>query len=386
MEKRILFVDDEPGVLDGLRNVLRGRRKQWDMVFACGGPAGLEEIERAPFDVVVSDMRMPRIDGATLLTRVRELRPETVRIVLSGQSDRETALRSVFVAHQFLAKPCEAQAVAETIARACALKELLSEDALRAAAGDISSLPPAPGVYFALNEVLANPSSSIHDAAAVVARDVGLTAKILQVVNSAFFGLMRKVTTVNEAAALLGTATLRSLALSLRAFPSPAGVSEQKLKSLQRHSLLTASIARIVVPDKRSKDAAFIAGMLHDIGCLVPTRAGGVVGSADDAFPETSHARLGAYLLGIWGLPHAVLEAVAHHDAPMAVEHTGFDTLDAVYIASTIATELAPALWAERGEKPIDLEYLAGRGITPEQVESWRIEARAILNSLPDLG
>jgi HD-like signal output (HDOD) protein len=385
MEKRILFVDDEPGVLDGLRNVLRGRRKQWDMVFACGGPAGLEEVERAPFDVVVSDMRMPRIDGATLLARVRELRPETVRIVLSGQSDRETALRSVFVAHQFLSKPCEAQAVAETIGRACALKDLLSEDSLRAAAGDISTLPPAPGVYFQLNEVLSNPSSSIHDAAAVVARDVGLTAKILQVVNSAFFGLLRKVTTVNEAAALLGTATLRSLALSLRAFSTPKGVTEQQLKSLQRHSLLTASIARIVVTDKRSKDAAFIAGMLHDIGCLVPTRSGAVA-AADDAVAETSHARLGAYLLGIWGLPHAVLEAVAHHDAPMMVEHTGFDTLDAVYVASTIASELAPALWAEPSEKAIDLEYLAARGITPDQIESWRIEARAILVALPELG
>jgi HD-like signal output (HDOD) protein len=215
---------------------------------------------------------------------------------------------------------------------------------------------------------------------------VGLTAKILQVVNSAFFCLPRKVTTVREATALLGTATLRSLALSLRAFSAPRGVSEEQLKSLQRHSLLTASIARIVVSEPKSKDSAFVAGMLHDIGCLVPTRSGRAVGATDEGVAETSHARLGAYLLGIWGLPHAVLEAVAHHDAPMTVEHSAFDTLDAVYIASTIASELAPALWAEPGEKPLDLEYLAKRGVTVEQVENWRIEARAILNSLPELG
>jgi len=97
--RRVLFVDDEPRILEGLRRMLRSQRNEWEMAFAPGGGAALAIMEAAPFDVVVSDMRMPEMDGATLLTQVRNLYPQVVRIVLSGHAELSAALRVVPVAH-----------------------------------------------------------------------------------------------------------------------------------------------------------------------------------------------------------------------------------------------------------------------------------------------
>jgi CheY-like chemotaxis protein len=111
--KRILFVDDDPSVLNALSNVLRRERHRWDMVFANGGEQALAELRTATFDAIVSDMRMPGIDGAQLLEVVRRDSPTTVRIMLSG-SDCETALDSV---DELLAKPCSARLLRETLDR-----------------------------------------------------------------------------------------------------------------------------------------------------------------------------------------------------------------------------------------------------------------------------
>src|SRR4051812_42002217 len=103
---RILFVDDEPELLNGLSKALRKQRGRWEMVFAVGPDAALEELARSRFDVVLSDMRMPQIDGAQLLARARDLDPGVFRIILSGYSDRDSLRRSLAVAHQFFDKPC----------------------------------------------------------------------------------------------------------------------------------------------------------------------------------------------------------------------------------------------------------------------------------------
>ena len=142
--KRILFVDDEAHVLDGLRDLLRRQRHEWEMVFALGGDAALRELDAQPFDVVVSDMRMPDIDGATLLARVQERHPETVRIFLSGQTEPKAALRAVPVAHQFLAKPCDREQLRQAIDRACLSQALVADPAVRRAAGAAEMLPSAP--------------------------------------------------------------------------------------------------------------------------------------------------------------------------------------------------------------------------------------------------
>ena len=381
-KRQILFVDDEQGVLDGLRNVLRGQRREWEMVFALGGAAALAEIDRRPFDVVVSDMRMPGMDGATVLTKVKEKQPRTVRIVLSGQTDLATAMKTVFVAHQFLSKPCDAETLRSTVERACKLNATLHSEVLREVAGDVSMLPSSPGVYTAITHALANSKTSISDVARIVEKDPGLCAKILQVANSAFFGIGRKVTSVTEASTYLGTVTLKNLALALEAFPQLAragGPGKQTFRQLQTHSLLVAFLARQIVgtKDKRRSEEAFVAGMLHDVGHVIMAMRG----DAAAAVGGVDHAVLGAYLLGIWGLPHSVTEAVANHDSPGAIEHTSFEVVDAVYLADRIAGRICPAP-SDPADPTIDLERMQRLGVSAEQIAGWEASGREQVEAL----
>jgi putative nucleotidyltransferase with HDIG domain len=334
--RRILFVDDEKEILMGLSSALRGQRHVWDMTFAVGGQAGVRELESGPFDVVLTDMRMPVVDGAAVLARAKELQPRTARIVLSGQTDREAAMRTAFAAHQFLAKPCELHTIRNIIDRTCRLSSLVQDERLRGLAGDVSTLPPAPGIFLVLTRTLADPKASVADAARIVESDPALSAKLLQVVNSAFFGLPRRVTNVREAATLVGTLTLKNLALALDGVkPGKASRhSPAALEALRLHSLHTALVARSIAKSLRANaDDAFVAGMLHDVGALLLP--------ADQ--PVTAdHAGLGAYLLGLWGLPHSVVEAVANHHAPGAVERM---TDQVPEVADVVA-------WAEKLTQP----------------------------------
>ncbi|MBC8317540.1 MAG: response regulator [Desulfobulbaceae bacterium] len=120
-KKRILFVDDEPNILVGLRRMLRSLRKEIDMEFAESGKEALQVMSKASFDVVVSDMRMPGMDGAELLTEVRRLYPDTIRIILSGYAAAEAIMRTETIVHQFLHKPCEPQNIKDTLLRSCQL-------------------------------------------------------------------------------------------------------------------------------------------------------------------------------------------------------------------------------------------------------------------------
>jgi DNA-binding NtrC family response regulator len=116
MLKRLLFVDDDAMVLAGLRRALHDMRQEWDMHFAPGAYAALQALEKERFDAVITDMRMPSMDGALLLDCIKDRYPQVVRIILSGQSEKEAVLRSIAPAHQYLAKPCdirEAQAASQ---------------------------------------------------------------------------------------------------------------------------------------------------------------------------------------------------------------------------------------------------------------------------------
>jgi len=362
--KRILLVDDEQNVLDGLRNLLRARRHEWDMSFACGGEAAVAQVEASAFDVVVSDMRMPRIDGAAFLTRVKELQPKAVRIILSGQTEIESAMRAVFVAHRFLAKPCDPQLLGNVIDRACHLNELLTCPELRAAVGRIGALPPAPGTYLALCRTLARSTSSMKDVLPIIEGDIGLCAKVLQVVNSAFFGLPRRISSLLEAVNYLGTSTIKNLAVAVEALRGDSLGGEILPRDLQWHSLLTAQLARRMMgADPIRADEAFLAGILHDVGRFLIPR-GDTTG--------LDHALLGAYLLDLWGLPQAVVEAVAHHQRPDQIEHVGFDVVDAVYLAD----RLVGAELGRREEGPLDLAYLAERGLGEERLGKWQVLAQ----------
>jgi HD-like signal output (HDOD) protein len=366
LRRRVLFVDDEAAILEGLRAVLRPQRREWEMVFALGGPAGLEEVERSKFDVVVTDMRMPVLDGAALLTRVKELQPHAVRLVLSGQTDAQTAMKSVFTAHQFLAKPCDVEKLRAVVKRCCDLNELLAGDELRAIAGDLSILPAAPTTYLAISKALANPSTSINDVARIVEREPTLCAKVLQVANSAFFGLPRAVSSVSQAASYLGTLALRDLALAMETLSvkraGKGGPSAASYLAFQTNSLAVGLLARRWYKgDRRKADDAFVAGMLRDMGHLVLATRG-----AASSLEGDPHASLSAYLLGLWGIPHSVLEAVAFHEQPECVEHASLEVVDVVNLCDHLVSQRAPSPF--QAPPALDVERLAGLGVSAERL------------------
>jgi HD-like signal output (HDOD) protein len=391
--KRILFVDDEPAILEGLRDRLRRQRREWEMVFALGGEEAIAECERAAFDVVVSDMRMPRMDGAALLEHIKNHYPSTVRIVLSGHAERQAVLRALSVAHQYLCKPCDADSVRSVIARACALQELMAQPELRAMVGRVQKLPSVPKMYQELTQVLAHEAPAIAEVARVIERDPAMCLKILQVVNSAFFGLPRRVTAIREAIMFLGIEPLKALVLVTQIFPAVEGIEggSRVIAAIQEHSVMVARVARALIP--ASQDDAFMAGMLHDVGVLIlalaeRTRMGDIVESARKSRMPlhtverenlgVTHADVGAYVLGTWGLPFGVVEAVAGHHEPERYAGTAFDTTTAVHVAEALVTGLAGEDAAIAS--PLAEEYLRRLAVLDKLAE-WRAAVADICSS-----
>jgi len=188
-KKRVLFVDDEPLLLQGMKRMLYPHSAEWECVFESSGMAALARLKAERFDVVVSDMRMPQMDGIAVLTEVRKLYPQTARIILSGNSSEERILQTVGVAQQFISKPCTAEALMKTLTCGCLLRDLLAEPRLVTLVGTLSNLPSDPRRYRDLLQELQTPAPNLTRVGEIVASDIAMTAKVLQLVNSEFFGV-----------------------------------------------------------------------------------------------------------------------------------------------------------------------------------------------------
>jgi HD-like signal output (HDOD) protein/CheY-like chemotaxis protein len=356
---RVLFVDDEPRVLEALERSLFQLDVEWDVSFASGGNQALAELEQAPCDVIVSDMRMPGMDGAALLTQVCEKYPQTVRIVLSGQTDEAAAIRVVRVAHQFLTKPCSADVLKQVIERTQALKGWLSDARLQAVVGQLDHLPPAPRLFGELTKALESESASADSVADIVRQDPAMSSKILQVVNSSFFSSSSSISDIRSAVVRLGLKTIRNLALGVGAFDSVSKLkqpSARTIEALQARSLAIAKLAGKIAQGTDDADAAFMAGLVCDIGELVlavdaPQSADAPAVAGD--FRAVTHAEVGAFLLGLWGLPFRIVEAVANHHSPERNAHERLGLPQTVWLASCLV----------RGEEP-DPAYLERIGAT----------------------
>ncbi|HZP83561.1 MAG TPA: response regulator [Chthonomonadaceae bacterium] len=389
--KRILFVDDEPNILQGLQRMLRPMRHEWDIAFAQSGPEALKLLEQAPFDIVVSDMRMPRMNGAQFLAEVRDRHPQIVRIILTGQSDQEAILRAIGSTHQYLSKPCNADTLKSTVARACALRDLLASDALKKLVSKMTTLPSPSSLYCQMIAALEAPNTSLHQVAEIVAKDVGMTAKILQLVNSSFFGLPHQISDAAQAISLIGLDTVKTLVLSVHVFEQYTGsmIQTSYVDSLWRHSLQVGTYARHIAQaegqPRYELEAAFTAGLLHDVGKLalityLPLQYKQTLARAQkDDLPlvevekkllGATHAEVGAYLMGLWGLPDPVVEALAWHHYPGQRPGKGFSPLTAVHVANALAYETTTQA-AMIPPPRVDEMYLAKHGLA-EHLPEWR--------------
>lgn len=328
MTWRILFVDDEPRVLDGVRRTLRPWRTEWDVTFVTSGDAALLACEAGAFDIIVSDLRMPQMDGATLLARIAERWPQTVRVVLSGYAERGTAIRSLHTAHQFLAKPCDAGALQQVIVRATAAHALALDAPSRALAAGMHRLPACRATH----QALADATGDLFDLAK---RDAAIAAKLLQLANSSFFGPSRTAMSVGEALTVLGGNTARLMADShdLVDQPTTNRAPGFCLEAHAAHAAAVASLASQLVTDRTRADETYTAALFHDIGQLV------LASGAPERLSEDDTTSLGAYLLALWGIPRSVVDAVAYYRLPLSAPPAARNVAIAVHRADALVHE-----------------------------------------------
>ncbi len=399
----VLFVDDEQAILDGLRNSLRKERKRWEMTFALGGQQALEHMKQTPADVVITDMRMPGMDGAELLRHIQRDFPAAARIVLSGQAEREAIMRALPVTHQFLHKPCDGETLRAVIEQTHALHKLMQNPALTALVGKLDRIPSVPSTYTELARLAQDPKADSAAFAKVIELDAAVCAKVLQLVNSAYFGLGQKIVSVRAAVTYLGVEIIKSLVLGSSSFSDKA-ISEVKGFSperLQQHSLLTALLAKKIVTNPALADAAFTAGLLHHIGALVLLHAAppdytraierarelkGDTATAEREIFGVTHAEVGAYLLGLWGIPFPIVEAVAFHHRPDDVAPEARALVAAVHMASGVVEEMTEAEGAPPSDADIEnsarinVKFLREAGLHEAFMKS-RAEAEALLEA-----
>jgi HD-like signal output (HDOD) protein len=382
--RKVLFVEDDPQVLSATRMLMR-RRREWELTYCASGQEALTALETMSFDVVVTDLRMPVMDGAELLAKVREKWPQAMRVIVSGGCDNATILRTLPVAHQFLSKPYEVEDLIGMVDRSARLRSLLENSAARALAGSLDKLPSVPQTYLELTQAAASNSSSAADLSKIIEKDPAMAAKVLQLVNSAYFGLPQKISSINQAVAYLGVELLKGLALTARIFTATSAFAPKgfSVDRLQEHSLLTARLAKKFCAAK--SELAFTGGLMHGVGQLILAQCmtemfGHTIETAKaERRPlevvereqlGLDHAQAGAYLLGSWGLPFKVVEAVAFHLVPGAVSEEGCVELAAVYVANRFAAALR-----DRAPLPadaqLDLPFLDRAGVR-EQLAQWR--------------
>ncbi len=385
---RILFVDDEISALQGFRRLLRPFAQQWTIDFATTGEEALARLAETRFDVVVADMRIRGMDGAALLERVRQAHPDTVRIVLAESVDREGILRALGAAHRCLVKPCTPGALRQAIQASARARAMLRLETVRTMVSELTCVPSLPSAYAALVREFEAPNTSLVRVAELVERDPGMTAQVLRICNSLLFGLRTEVSSAAMAVTLMGLRTVASLLLSMQVFKQfdARGLADLGFEAVCEHSLSTAWLAREIARAEGCgtmvADHAFTAALLHDVGKLLlgvnfPTlcREARIVASArlttaaaaERAVFGADHAEVGAFLLGLWGLPQPLVDAVWLHHRPAESASPALDLATIVHVADAIDGE-------HRGLacSGLDHTHLATLGLE-ERLDAWRL-------------
>ncbi|MCP4603843.1 MAG: response regulator [Proteobacteria bacterium] len=385
--KRIIFVDDEPLNLAAARRIINAQKK-WKAVYTSDAERALVALENEPFDCIVSDLNMPENDGSQLLENVKNQFPEIVRIIFTASHPDECLSLSA-VAHQIWSKSSDLNDLLGSLEQTLRIQSLLSNSEFSKKTGQVGFLPSVPRLARELTAVLSNSNFSSKHVAAVIEKDPAMSAKILQLVNSAFFRMSRRITSIPEAVIRLGMDTLCHLAKSdsiCRSFDESNKIPGFDIAHLQSKSLLTAIIAAQLFSDRRRCDDAFVSALLKSIGQLIlasrmpeyfadvlleSTEQNQPLHMVEMAKTGVDHAALGACLLSLWGLPTQIVEAVANQFTPRPATDREFDVSDAVFVASHLI---------EQGTEPdedavgqsLNEDWLYELGITKEDISFWR--------------
>ncbi|MEI7844356.1 MAG: response regulator [Chloroflexota bacterium] len=394
---RVLFVDDDPMIIRGFQRTMDETCENWEVEFAGSGKEATLQLSKYPFDAIVTDMHMPGMDGIQLLEIVSHTAPGVIRFVLSGNTSDGQILKSTHLVHQMIPKPCEMEKIYDVVERACCLRDMLSAPQLLQLINSIKSLPSLPRLYKQLVEQLQSENTSSQDISNIIAQDAAMTAKILQLVNSAFFGLADNISSPQKAVTILGFNTIKSLVLGIQVFSEYLGKKNLPLsvEVVWEHSLhvssLAVQIARQLNLSSQEREDARVSGILHDIGILLSfqipnffenvhfNQHGQIDIGSEYSFLGTSHAEMGGYLLGIWGLPNPIVEAVTFHHMPGAQVASKPGLLTALNVANGLVN-MCQMEDDNKFDLFLDMEYIEKLHITPFLVE-WASLARNLINN-----
>jgi HD-like signal output (HDOD) protein/CheY-like chemotaxis protein len=394
MRLRVLFVDDELQALEGLDRAMQPMRQRWDMVLSLGAREAMQTLISKPVDVVVTDLDMPGMDGYQLLHETMRIQPRALRIALLDTTRELPAANAA--AHQYLSKPCDRKALQRVIDRAWRLRESFRSETLKNLLSRIQLLPTFPALYATLLRELQSPTVSMKKVGELISHDMGLTAKVLQLVNSAYFAFRRRIVSVNHAVNLLGLETIKPLVLGIQIFSvlDRSRVRRFSLDKIYGHSEACAELAKAIAKAEgwspEITNQAFVSGFLHDLGKLI--LADNLPGDyqtildlagaekiplwkAEEAVLGATHGQIGAYLLALWGLPDPVVETLAYHHCPSECSHRDLAPLAAVHAANRLSHESRdPAPDSDDGREFLDYIYLAEVGLA-DRLPWWREEA-----------
>jgi len=391
----ILFVDDDALILKDMMTSVNKYANVWEADFASSGKEALEKLAKASFDDIVTAMQMPLMDGNHVLDVVSRNYPGVIRFMLSGTTSDIQAVKSTPLAHQMIPKPFDIEQIYPIVERACRLRDSLSDPHLLRIITGIKTLPSVPLVYNRLVKELQSGTASSQSVGNIIAQDTAMTAKILQLVNSAFFGLADTVSSPQRAVTILGLNTVKALVLGIQVFSEFQGRSNTpvSIDALWKHSLMVSSLAHHITRSLKlslqDQENARVSGILHDIGKLllfkipayvqrVPLHKKGLTSiEAEYKVLGTSHAEMGAYLLGIWGLPNPIIEAITFHHRPEAHISDKADLTTALYTANGLANMCQLEKEVVYGAY-LDLQYLQSVGFV-EHLDDWTSFVRDLI-------
>lgn len=356
----VFLVHPETGDVSSLKDALRDRgpSKSWELSHFESARAALDGLGKADCEVIILSGRLSDHGLEEIVTTLKRDYPRVARIVAAEDKLQEFTLRGAVTAHQFLSHPYSTSDLANAVDRALSLRDFTRSKNVLKVVSSIKRLPALPENYQKVSELLKQDDVSLQDLIDVIGKDMAMVSKILQIANSAQFASRRKpVNTVQSGVKLLGLSNLKLLVLAVEVFSQLEEKTSQALDphALWNHSMqvsaLAGKISETLKKDKDFCNEAMSAGMLHDVGKLVllnhfPEELTRTVALAEKnqisfATAEleifgTSHAEIGGYLLGSWGLPHPIVEAVAYHHSPQSCFSKAICPLTPVVFANII--------------------------------------------------
>lgn len=390
-QKRLLIADPVATEWKDLGQTLGD---SWEVVGTLSGADALRETQKRPFDVVVANFDLAGPSAEELLNQIRAVNPGTLRFIAGKVEQKEKMMNSLASGNQFLAVPFDRAELKTSLERTLEADAHMS-DGVRELIGRIRTFPTIPSIYLEVVNVLKSPSATTAEVGAIIAKDMSMTTKLIQVINSAYFGLPRTITDPTEAVGILGFDTVKSLVMTVKLLSQYDKVKPAyfSIDQIWKHSTNVARTARVMAlletNDADCSSAAFTAGLMHDLGKVI------LAANFDSQYQEAhnvarqrqiplwqaekevfgaTHAEIGACLLTRWGLSPGIVKVVALHHTPIRSGDKTFTPLTAVHVANALEYEADPDPDGAAAST-IDCEYLERIGMA-NRIDLWRFARR----------